>query len=101
MPKKKQQNPQSNTKELNTKIKETIRVDIRSRKEKFFQGDAKSVTSLNETGEFDVLPQHANFVTLIRGFVVVDKGLPTEKRIELDNGVLAAKTDSVDVYLDF
>lgn len=88
-------------KELNSKIKETIVVDIRSRKEKFFHGDAKSVTSINETGEFDVLPQHANFVTLIRGHVIVDKGLPSEKRFELDNGVLAAKTKAVDVYLDF
>ena len=82
-------------------FKGNIKVDIRSRKEKFFQGEAKTVTSLNETGEFDVLPQHANFVTLIRGFVIVDKGLSTEKRFDVDNGVLATKTDAVDVYLDF
>ena len=64
-------------------------------------GDALTVSSVNETGEFDVLHKHANFVTLIRGYVIVDKGLPTEKKFEIDSGVLAAKTDSVDVYLDF
>ena len=79
----------------------TIMVDIRNRKEQFFRGEAKTVSSVNETGEFDVLPEHANFVTLIRAYVIVDKDLTTEKKFEIDSGVLAAKTDSVDVYLDF
>lgn len=78
-----------------------IMVDIRNRKEQFFQGEASTVSSVNETGEFDVLNKHANFVTLIRGYVIVDKGLATEKKFDIDSGVLAAKTDSVDVYLDF
>lgn len=82
-------------------LSESIKVDIRSRKEQFFSGEAKTVTSLNDTGEFDVLPQHANFVTLIRSFVVIDKGMPTEKKFKIDNGVLAAKTGAVDIYLDF
>lgn len=80
---------------------ETINVDIRNRKEQFFSGVAKTVSSLNDTGEFDVLPQHANFVTLIKGYVIIDKKLPTEKKFEIENGVLAAKTGAVDVYLDF
>lgn len=79
----------------------TIMVDIRNRKEQFFRGEAKTVSSVNETGEFDVLPEHANFVTLIKAYVIVDKDLTTEKKFEIDSGVLAAKTDSVDVYLDF
>jgi F0F1-type ATP synthase epsilon subunit len=78
-----------------------IKVDIKNRKEQFFKGTAKTVSSVNDTGEFDVLSKHANFVTLIRGYVIVDKGLPSEKKFEIDSGVLAAKTDAVDVYLDF
>lgn len=85
----------------NPEITESIRVDIRNRKEQFFKGEAKTVSSVNDTGEFDVLPQHANFVTLIKAYVIVDKGMPSEKKFEIDNGVLAAKTDAVDVYLDF
>lgn len=85
----------------NPEIKENLEVDIRNRKEQFFKGKAKTVSSVNDTGEFDVLPQHANFVTLIKAYVIVDKGLPSEKKFEVDNGVLASKTDSVDVYLDF
>ena len=79
----------------------SIIVDIRNRKEQFFKGEAKTVSSVNDTGEFDVLSKHANFVTLIRGYLIVDKGLPTEKKFDIDSGVLASKTDAVDVYLDF
>ena len=85
----------------NPEFKEVIKVDIRNRKEQFFQGEAKTVSSLNDTGEFDVLPRHANFVTLIRGYIIIDKGLPSEKKFDIDNGVLAAKTNAVDIYLDF
>jgi len=79
----------------------SIVVDVRNRKEQFFKGEAKTVSSVNDTGEFDVLSKHANFVTLIRGYLIIDKGLPSEKKIDIDSGVLAAKTDAVDVYLDF
>jgi F0F1-type ATP synthase epsilon subunit len=85
----------------NPNYSETLKVDIRNRKEQFFKGEAKTVSSVNDTGEFDVLPQHANFVTLIKAYVIVDKGMQSEKKFEIDNGVLAAKTDAVDVYLDF
>jgi len=78
-----------------------IKVDIRNRKEQFFLGEALTVSSENDTGEFDVLHKHANFVTLIRGYVIIDKDLPSEKKFEIDSGVLAAKADSVDIYLDF
>ena len=78
-----------------------IKVDIRNRKEQFFLGEAVTVSSVNDTGEFDILHKHANFVTLIRGSVIIDRDLPTERKFEIDSGVLAAKTDSVDVYLDF
>jgi len=91
--------PSSTPNELHTD--KAIVVDIRNRKEQFFKGEAKTVSSVNDTGEFDVLSKHANFVTLIRGYVIIDKGLPSEKKFDIDSGVLATKTDSVDIYLDF
>lgn len=32
-----------------------------------FEGKAFSVSSVNSDGRFDILPQHANFITLIEG----------------------------------
>ena len=36
-----------------------------------FQGRAQSVSSTNSLGEFDILPKHANFITLIENKTIV------------------------------
>lgn len=82
-----------------SKISQTLKVLIRSRSKNFFTGEVYSVSSKNEKGPFDVLPQHAQFVTLLTGNIVLDKGLPTEKTIEVDKGVLNVLGDKIDVYV--
>lgn len=77
----------------------SLRVNIRSRNKTFFNGPAYSVTSHNEVGDFDVLPLHANFVTLVMKSIVVDKGLSTELEIPIDKGVLYVQNDVVDGYI--
>lgn len=79
--------------------KASLRVNIRSRKEVMFDSFAYSITSVNKNGFFDILPFHANMVSLIEGTVVVDKGLPTERSIKVDKGILTVLADSVKVYL--
>ncbi|RJR28004.1 hypothetical protein C4561_00670 [candidate division WWE3 bacterium] len=76
-----------------------VNLNIRSRTKSFFKGPVKSVTAVNATGEFDILPLHANFITLIESFVIIDKGLPSEKKIEFDNGVVSAIGGNVDIYV--
>lgn len=42
-----------------------INVRVITPKETLFQGTALSVSSVNTEGRFDILAQHANFITLI------------------------------------
>ncbi len=79
--------------------KRNLKVKIRSRNKVYFDGIAYSVTSKNEMGEFDILPQHANFVTLITEYIIVNKGLEDEVDIGLGKGVLNVETDRVDGYV--
>ncbi len=79
--------------------KANLKVNIRSRKEVMFDNFAYSITSVNKNGFFDILPFHANMVSLIEGTVVVDKGLPTEKSIKVDKGILTVLADNVKIYL--
>lgn len=79
--------------------KKDLKIVVKSRKETLFEGDAYSLTSTNERGFFDVLPFHTNFVTLIKDFVVVDKGLETEKNVKLEKGILTVIKNEVNVYL--
>ncbi|OGC69905.1 hypothetical protein A2415_00065 [candidate division WWE3 bacterium RIFOXYC1_FULL_39_7] len=97
-----------NLENLNNRIKQftgadkqdlKLNINVRSRSKKYFQGEVRSVTAINETGEFDILPLHANFITLIKSFIVLDKGLPSEKKIEFENGVVSAIGGAVDIYV--
>ncbi len=42
-----------------------LHVIIRSPKQILYEGEALSVSGVNSVGKFDVLPQHANFVTMV------------------------------------
>ncbi len=76
-----------------------ISVSIKNKKEQLYLGDASSVTSKNERGVFDILPYHVNFITLVFDFIVIDRNLPTEKRYEIDTGVLYTLSNKVDIYI--
>jgi F0F1-type ATP synthase epsilon subunit len=76
-----------------------LTVNIKSRTNSYYNGSASSLTSVNDTGEFDVLPFHANFITIIRDFITIDKGLTTEKKIEIKSAVLSVIGDRVDGYV--
>ena len=76
-----------------------ISVSIKNKKEQLFLGDASSVTSNNESGVFDILPYHVNFITLIFDFIIIDRNMPSEKRYEMENGVLYTISNRVDIYV--
>jgi F0F1-type ATP synthase epsilon subunit len=77
-----------------------LNIDIKSRKKQYFKGQAHTLTSINETGEFDVLPYHANFITLIKDFIILDSKKGNENKIDIDTGVLSVQDNIVQIYLD-
>jgi F0F1-type ATP synthase epsilon subunit len=79
--------------------KPKLQVVIKSREKELYNDYASSVTSLNATGVFDILGQHANFITLIKSYIVVDEGLPTRQEFKLDRGVIRVNSDVVTAYL--
>lgn len=85
------------TKDITKEGKMTV--SIKNKKEQLYLGDASSLTSKNERGVFDILPYHVNFITLIFDFIVIDRNLPSEKRYEMDNGVLYTISNKVEIYI--
>lgn len=66
----------------------------------YFDGEALSISAVNDTGPFDILPKHHNFMTLINeGDVIVrsDKG---EEKVPIQRGIMHVKADEVIVFLD-
>lgn len=45
---------------------EILQVKIVSPKQDFYNGPSLAVSSINSAGPFDVLPQHANFITIVQ-----------------------------------
>ncbi len=66
----------------------------------YYDDLAESITAVNDTGEFDILPKHHNFMTLIsQGEVVVRNG-EKEDKIPIQKGIMHVKSDEVIVFLD-
>ena len=50
---------------------EYINVTVVSPQEVLFSGQAKSVSSKNSAGNFDILPQHAHFITIVENHPII------------------------------
>lgn len=74
-------------------------VSIRSPEMVMFEGEAESVSSTNEKGSFDVLPEHENFISLIQGRIIVNKGKSGKSEIPVQNGILKVTSNKVYVFL--
>jgi F0F1-type ATP synthase epsilon subunit len=67
----------------------------------YFDGEAKSISAENDTGQFDILPEHHNFMTLINPCdIVIRTGDGSEERIKVQQGILHVKKSEVVVFLD-
>lgn len=72
---------------------------IRDRNNLLFQGEVKAISSFNDKGPFDILPQHANFISIIKKNIVIHVSTKEKKQIELESGILKVRDNNVEVYL--
>ena len=67
----------------------------------YYDGPAASVSAVNDTGPFDVLPGHKNFMTLLsEGEIVVRTPKGGEEHIKGTNSIMHVSEDVVRVFLD-
>lgn len=66
-----------------------------------YEGEATSVSSRNDKGRFDILPQHANYIALIKDFVSIAKTQGKEQQIVMKTGILRAYENKVQIFLGF
>ena len=79
---------------------EKIKVTVRNRTAVLFDDYVKSVTSKNDTGVFDVLPTHSNFISLISSPLVLGQLDGKKKEITFTTGILKVKDNAVHCYVD-
>lgn len=67
----------------------------------YYDNEASSVSAVNGTGPFDILPGHKNFLTLLSpGDIVVRSASGKEETITIERGVMHVHEDGVQVFLD-
>lgn len=64
-----------------------------------FHGTAYSVTTENSLGPFDILPQHANLISLIQKKIIVKTKDGKEVNYQFRNGVMEVNENAVKVFL--
>jgi hypothetical protein len=66
----------------------------------YFEGQAYSITAVNETGPFDILPHHHNFLCmLVPCELIIRTGYDTQK-IKIARALMHVKAEKVTVFVD-
>ncbi|MBP7857688.1 MAG: hypothetical protein WAW63_02015 [Candidatus Saccharimonadales bacterium] len=66
----------------------------------YFEGEAESISAASQTGPFDILPRHHNFITLLTACDIIVRTKAGEEKIRIQGGIMHVKADSVIVFLD-
>lgn len=77
-----------------------VKVKVYSPYKVYFQDSALSISAVNETGPFDILPGHHNFLTLLSPCELLIRQNDREQRVKISRGIMHVKKDSVTVFLD-
>ena len=81
--------------------KNTMQVKIYAPFKVYYSGEAVSLSAANETGPFDVLPGHKNFMSLLKpGDVTVRQKDQQDFNLKIDKAVLHVRENKVTVFLD-
>lgn len=80
--------------------KPTMHAKVYSPFKTYYDDDAYSISAVNATGPFDILPRHHNFMTLLGACDITIEGPRSKQKIRISQGIMHVKTDKVIVFLD-
>lgn len=94
-------NDKSQTTNLNsnTPTKQKLQVEVLTPIKQIYTGSADSVTSYNKKGEFDILPGHAHFISIISNKIEIALGNKMKKQYNITRGLLQCRDNKVTIYV--
>lgn len=78
----------------------TMAVKVYAPFQVYFEGDAYSVSAVNATGPFDVLPHHHKFLCMLEPCTLKIVGVKGEKAIKVYRALMHVEADRVVVFMD-
>ncbi len=97
------QDTQQTTQQVNEPQKDTsiIYAKVYAPYKTYFDGEAVSISAKNDTGDFDILGKHYNFISILAaGDIVIRKPDGEQEKITIQQGVMHVKENRVIVFLD-
>lgn len=92
--------PTSGTDQSAQKTAKSLHVKVWSPFRVYFDGESKSVSGVNATGPFDILPQHRNFISLLNTCDLLLRTTTGDVRIRISGGVMQVHQNTVKVFLE-
>ena len=80
--------------------KPTMAVKVYAPFQVYFEGEAYSVSAINDTGPFDILPHHHNFLCMLVPCELKIISSEGEKTIRIHRALMHVKADRVVVFMD-
>lgn len=81
--------------------KPTMAVKVYAPFQVYFEGEANSVSAVNETGPFDILPRHHNFLCmLVPCTLTIHTPDGGQKDVKVHRALMHVKADRVVVFMD-
>ena len=92
---------QTSIKHKGDKTDPNMKVLVHSPFREYYNGLASSITGQNATGEFDILPHHHNFISLLLPCDLIIRTVTAgDLRVRISGGLMHVKADQVIVFLD-
>jgi F0F1-type ATP synthase epsilon subunit len=80
--------------------KPTMAVKVYAPFKVYFEGNAHSLSAVNATGPFDILPRHHNFLCMLVPCNLVIETPDGEKTVKINRALMHVKADRVVVFVD-
>lgn len=72
---------------------------IRNKLGIIYNDKVEAVSSKNDKGIFDILPEHENFISVIKDNIVIHKKINQNQEMKIENGILRAYKNRVNIYI--
>lgn len=66
----------------------------------YFEGDAYSVSAVNDVGPFDILPKHHNFLCMLVPCTLTIETSEGQKKVKISRALMHVKANRVVVFVD-
>lgn len=77
-----------------------LSVIVKNRDKVLFEGMVKAISSINEKGVFDILPEHSNFISVIQKHIIIHKTDGSSEEIPCQQGVIRVEANRIKAYVD-